>query len=324
MPSKQPSKASAQITTYDLRKASVDKRAARVLFSHGFTTSAFEAGMHLRRGDDGPSGLPKETKSWISEEGHDALAAACLGYLFALEHRVERPEDSSFVGLVRQIQQGAQTIAEAANEIARQAQRHYRESGEKDHVRESALLELGRALNGRFFEADDEQFEGPRGLRFIGNPLSGLDLEHGLSNCAKLANKAEIFLTLYNHYAEAVRSADRKGRSRAGTVARGAALPMKSGRRADEDRDAFLADLAKIYLRGLSRVPSANLGTGTTGGRPSPFMRFVARVFGELSQPFPSDHRLNVPSASAVNAVMQRQEARRGTRKRKPKTGISN
>lgn len=148
-----------------------------------------------------------------------------------------RPEDSTFVGLVRQIQQGATQIVKAADELTQQISNHHNETGEFDEVRYAALEQLASALNGsvHFFGRDEfEQQISRRGdtSRF------GVSMTHGLSNCAKLANRAEHFLSRFKIFAEATRK-------NAGSPA----LPMKKGRRADQDRDEFVHDLETIYER---------------------------------------------------------------------------
>jgi len=308
------------LTSYEIRKAYVDQEAAGTLFSQAFTRSAFEAALRPPRENGASSELSQSIRSWIVHEGRPALATACLTYMLAVEIPGDRLDDPSFVGLVRQIKDGATKIAEAANQLARQAATHFEETGEYDGVRLNALWQLAWALNGAFGSEDDGNFVGQMLPRRADNQLTGLAMNHGLSNCGWLANSAENFLTEYNARAKA-RAGSRK--SHVGGTQSGA-LPMAKGRRSNKDRDAFLEDLAIIYERGLSRKAKANSGSFTSGGAPSPFTRFIQRVFEELQvityQIFTDrgqalDSRFETPSVDAIRDALKRRENIRRQRK---------
>ena len=308
------------LTSYELRKGGVDRGAAESLFSQGFATSAFEAALRPSRENSRTSELPQTIRSWIVQQGRTSLATACLTYMLAVEIPQDRLDDGSFVGLVRQIKDGATKIAEAANLLARQAMTHFEETGEDERVRLSALRQLAWALNGAFGSEDDGNFAGQMLPRRICNRFAGLEMTHGLSNCLRLANSAENFLADYNARAKA-RPGSRT--SQAGDTKSGT-LAMAKGRRPNKDRDVFLEDLAIIYERGVLRKAKANSGSFTSGGAPSPFTRFVRRVFQELQvityqiiidrdQAF--DSRFETPSVDAIRDALKRREIIRRQRK---------
>lgn len=99
---------------------------------------------------------------------------------------------------------------------------------------------------------------------------------------------------------------------------------MAKGRRSNKDRDAFMEDLAIIYEQGLSQKAKANSGSFTSGGAPSPFTRFVQRVFKELQvttyQIYTDrgqavDSRFETPSVDAIRDALKRRENIRRQRK---------
>ena len=293
------SKKPKSLTTYELRKASVNREAAKALFSRDFARSAFEAGSPLQRGKGAPPRLSQETQRWVTRQGHEALAIACLAYFLVVEARFPRPDDRSFVGLVRQIQEGATKIVESADELARQISNHHDESGDIDHVRFTTLERLAWALNGSFYSPDSDEFEQQMRLRRNVSQF-GIRMTHGLSNCAKLANAAEHFLSDYAKYAKVVRE---EGAS--------PALPMKKGRRPDRDRDEFVHDLETVYECLFPGKANANRGTGTRSRAVSPFVRFVDSVFRELqAQSYqPRDGRFKTPSVDALKEIKRRRTA---------------
>lgn len=293
------SKQARPLTTYELRKINVDRQAAKALFSRDFARSAFEAGSPLQRGKGAPAPLSQETQRWVTRQGHEALAIACLAYFFVVESRFPRPDDRSFVGLVRQIQESATKIVKAADELAQQISSHHEESGQIDKVRFGVLEQLAWALNGSFYFADHDEFE--QQMRPHRNVSQfGIRMTHGLSNCAKLANAAEHFLSDYAKYAKVVRE---EGAS--------PALPMKKGRRPDRDRDEFVHDLETVYECLFPGKANANRGTGTRSRAVSPFVRFVGRVFDELQARsyHPRDGRYKTPSVDALREIKRRRTA---------------
>ncbi|WP_338501105.1 hypothetical protein V6R86_00375 [Sphingomonas kaistensis] len=285
-------------SNYELRKRSVDPEAAAIIFSQDFATKAFEEGLHnSRRPSEAKANrprLPADVVSWIAVEGRQTLAYACLAYLFAFEMKTDVSEDRSFVGLIRQVRDGAKQIAVAADTLADQLQRHHRETGAIDPVRNRALIELAASLNAEVLSAED-LLPSPEG-----GFLHGVTLRHGLRNCRRLADHADDFLDRYRTYAEIMRAEGKK------------ALEMQTGNRTDADRDAFIEDLAAIYKQAIGKDAKAREGSGTTGHAPAPFVRFVRYVFSELKNicsQIGACEYLETPSSHVIRAVVERSAA---------------
>lgn len=309
-------------TNYELRKPIIDLRAAKALFSQTFLTAAFEAGAHRSRSKTQDSSTQQPSnlalRRWINKEGHDAVARACLAYALALEHQIDRPAETKFEDLLRQIAHGATRIAQAADTLAAQLLTHYQESGQVDRLRAEALYRLGHALQGGFDEGVGS-FEPSLVPRLGGHPLGGLDMKHGLANCVMLADRAERVLEDYRAWAKIVRAAPPARRG--ATASKPKTLPMKSGKRPNRDRDAFIEDLAAIYERGSGYQAKANRGSSTNGDV-SPFVRFVERVFHELrAQSYlPNDDRFGAPTVDAIRAALKRRQGRQKPQKQGAKT----
>lgn len=289
---------------YSLRKAKVDKNTAIVLFNQDFTTKAFEEGFHLKggphlSGSERPR-FPPPFLSWLNFGGKQQLAVACYAYLLTFGLRDDRPDSAAFESLVREIQQGAERVAYAADEIANQINRHLKSKGELEPIRYAALQEMSASISGSVVHLDN--LTSPKGLRIAGDPIH----THGLSSCKRLAETANSFLERYRAHARSERAAGQR------------VLQMDPGRPADRDLDDFIADLARVYSDGLKaagyadKVPNARDSGSAARPSPAPFRRFVVRVFEELADKDlePATDRIptrwKAPSSDVLKAAMAR------------------
>lgn len=286
MPSKRPLHAP---TAYELRKKVVDLSAAQLTFERKFAQEAFELGALSR--SNGEIKLTQRVDDLIDREGHTDLARSCLAYLLSTESGHERLEKTGFLVLVRQIRDAAETITLAANELTDQLVRHRRETGYNEELRAWALEVMAKALHSEWRPLVHwREFEHRTAPMPIDSPLADGQWTHGLMSCASLYNKADEILKDREIINQQMRH--------------GGMSVMASGNRADHERDAFLRDLAEIYERVFERKASAR---EDKNGEPSPFMRFVHRVFKEI--PATHDHvdpkRYRPPSSATVRAILQ-------------------
>lgn len=279
-------------TAYEKRLGSIDVRAAMSIFDHSFALDAFEQGLAARRGKNGAPKLDGAALERINHGGHADLARACLSLFLSNEGFDKRPERRAYLHLIRQIRDGAQMIAAAADTLAEQARLHRQETGAPDTVREKALQDLAIALYGKLFSiADRERLRQKIALEPIDNPFAGNRVIHGLTNCAALFHEAEMIRERHRRNTKTLK---------AHGVSASRASPSN---KADHERDAFIWDLASIYERVLCITPAAPSNTNRT----PPFMRFVQRVFREFREQAVNPiepHSYTPPSLATVRAIL--------------------
>lgn len=281
------------LTAYEQRLGSVDIRAAMSIFDRSFALDAFEQGLAAKRGKNGAPKLDGAALERFNHGGHADLARACLSLFLSNEGFDKRPGRRAYLHLIRQIRDGAQMIAAAADTLAEQARSHRQETGAPDAVREKALQDLALALYGNLLPiVDRERLRQKIALEPIDNPFAGNRVIHGLTNCAALFNEAEMIR-------------DRHRRNTTALKVHGVSESRASpSNKADHERDAFIWDLASIYNEVLRLMPAAPSNTD----RKPPFMRFVERVFRELREQTVSPiepHSYMPPSLATVRAILK-------------------
>jgi hypothetical protein len=189
-------------------------------------------------------------------QGHGDLASACMAFMLSIESAHERPDDTAYLNLVRQIRDAAKSITSAADELTDQAARHERETKFYEQMRGRALHRMAQALHERWIPfVCKHEFLLQTVPQPIANPLAGGRWSHGLS-CAALYDEADTILKNHEQITAEIRQS---GLS-----------TMTKGKRTDHERDAFIRELATIYQQILGSKPSAR---EDSDGNPSPFMR---------------------------------------------------
>ena len=115
---------------YEMRKKAVDFAAAQLVFDRNFALDAFSSGYSAGRGKALPKNLTAAIVDRIDRYGHARLAQFCLAYLLAHENADEGLNKLAYLSCLRTIRDGAKMIAEAADELVEQIQRHEIETNE--------------------------------------------------------------------------------------------------------------------------------------------------------------------------------------------------
>ncbi|QSR17433.1 hypothetical protein [Novosphingobium sp. KA1] len=280
-------------TAFELRKKIVDPVAAREIFKRDFAMAAFNAGAPGRKGSDVEAEMTVAAAYLVDAQGHGELASACMAFMLSIESAHQRPEDTAYLNLVRQIRDAAKSITLAADELTDQAARHGRETGYYEQMRGRALHHMAQALHERWIPFVSEPdfilqtIPGP-----IDNAFAGGQWSHGLS-CSALYDEADAILKNHEQITTEIRQSGLSA--------------MAKGKRADHERDAFIRELAMIYQHILGSKPAAR---EDGDGHPSPFMRFVARVYGEFGSVYDIDRNRYVqPSSGTVRSILEQMKA---------------
>ena len=279
---------------YEMRKKAVDFAAAQLVFDRNFALDAFSSGYSAGRGKALPKNLTAAIVDQIDENGHAKLVQFCLAYLLAHENADEGLNKLAYLSCLRTIRDGAKMIAEAADELVEQIQRHEIETNEIEPVRAETLRRLAKTLHGRFrAEIGEEQFDDLISPKSIGNPLSDLRTTPGLPGIAALHNEVEAIREEY------VRAQEQPKQKGVGPVG------MRPGNKPNREQKTFIRDLAGLYEDVLEAQPTAHY---TASGPSSPFLRFMHRVFTEFHEQseVPVDpHSYYSPSVGTVRNVLQ-------------------
>lgn len=279
---------------YEMRKKAVDFAAAQLVFDRNFAFDAFSSGYSAGRGKALPKNLTAEIVDRIDRDGHARLAQLCLAFLLAHENAHEGLDKLAYLSCLRTIRDGAKMIAQAADELVEQIQRHKIETNEVEPVRAETLHRLAEALHGRFrAEMGEDQFDDLTSPKFIGNPLSDLRMTPGLPGIAALHNEVEA---IREEYVRAQKQPKQKGVGPVG---------MRPGNKPNREQKAFIRDLAALYEEVLASQPTAH---DTASGPSSPFLRFIHRIyrgFHEQSGVPVDPHGYYPPSVGTVRNVLQ-------------------
>lgn len=279
---------------YEMRKKAVDFAAAQLVFDRNFAVDAFSSGYSAGRGKALPKNLTAAIVDRIDRDGHARLAQLCLAFLLAHENANEGLDKLAYLSCLRTIRDGANMIAQAADELVGQMQRHKIETNEVEPVRAETLHRLAEALHGRFrAEMGEDQFDDLISPKLIGNPLSDLRMTPGLPGIAALHNEVE---SIREEYVRAQKQPRQKGVGPVG---------MRPGNKPNREQKAFIRDLATLYEEILASQPTAY---DTASGPSSPFLRFIQRVFREFREQseVPVDpHGYYPPSVGTVRNVLQ-------------------
>lgn len=255
-------------TAYEKRKKVVDVEASQRVFSIDFAIAAFEAGDTAGPGRKLSAPLKSGMRDRVGPAAHGQLARCCQAYVLAHENGHAPEEQRAYQRCVRRIRDGAKEIAQAADELAAQLSRHAHETGTVEARRADALIRLACSLHGDFRDAtSDPLFIEKITPRRIDNRFADNNVIHGLTGCAALFDEAERILKEYvaNQPAE-----DAELQTEVG---------MRTGNKSDADTEAFVLDLAELFVLVIGRQPTAH--DSATGAK-SPFVRFVLRVFDEI------------------------------------------
>ena len=136
--------------TYEMRKKAVDFAAAQLVFDRNFALDAFSSGYSAGRGKALPKNLTAAIVDRIDGYGHARLAQLCLAYLLARENAHEGLDKLAYLSCLRTIRDGAKMIAQAADELVGQIQRHKIETNEVEPVRLKQFRGLRRPYTDGF------------------------------------------------------------------------------------------------------------------------------------------------------------------------------
>ncbi len=159
-----------------------------------------------------------------------------MAFLLAHENANEGLDKLAYLSCLRTIRDGAKLIAQAAEELVGQIQRHKVETDEVEPIRSETLHRLAEALHGRFrAEMAKNQFDDLISPKLIGNPLSDLRMTPGLPGIAALHNEVEA---IREEYVRAQNQPKQKGVGPVG---------MRPGNKPNREQKTFIRDLAALY-----------------------------------------------------------------------------
>ena len=127
---------------YEMRKKAVDFAAAQLVFDRNFALDAFSSGYSAGRGKALPKYLTAAIVDRINRYGHARLAQLCLAYLLAHENAHDGLNKLAYLSCLRTIRDGAKMIAEAADELVEQIQRHEIETNEIEPTKQEEHMQL--------------------------------------------------------------------------------------------------------------------------------------------------------------------------------------